>query len=258
MKLLQLQNDFQEYLLQMNKAIQCHVIGTEKLSIETRLAIYENAYYARLVNALETTYPILKKYLGDENFNQLARVYAHRYHSHYRSIRWFGDQLSQFLEKDTRYQTLPYLAELAQFEWIMSLVFDAADAHPLGVLDVEKIPIEQWEYMRFQTHPSLHTLNLQWNVIAIWQALSDDETPVPFKKNQPSTWVAWRQELISQFCSLTPEEDWALHAMLMGKTFGEICEGLCQWKEMSDVSLYAASLLKGWVIAGFITQIYFS
>lgn len=248
--LVTLQDQFQDYLLHSSNKIHAHIVSTEKVPADTRLAIYNNAYWTRLLEALATTYPILKKYLGDEAFEKLGYDYINQYPSSYRSIRWFGDQLATFIMS-------PFLAELARFEWTMTLVFDAADSEVLQIAEVGRIPPEEWINMRFQAHPSAHRLNLFWNVVPIWQALAEEQSPIkPVQSPSPVGWMLWRKELISQFCSLPIEEAWAIDTLLKGATFGEICEGLCQWIEEEKAALHAASLLKGWLAAGLIRSLY--
>src|SRR5438094_9321092 len=120
-----------------------------------------------------TSYPILQKYLGNDSFAQLSHDYIDQYPSCYRSIRWYGDQLALFLSQHTDYREFPYFAELAEVEWAMTTVFDAADANPLSLADIAAIPPDAWENMCFQVHPATFRLTLKWNVISIWQALSE-------------------------------------------------------------------------------------
>ena len=43
--------------------------------------------------------------------------------------------------------------------------------------------------------------------------------------------------------------------MINGLTFGEICEGLCQWIAEDNAGVHAASLLKGWITTGLISNV---
>lgn len=253
--LLHLQNTFQSYLLNANPAFQKHIVHTEKVPAQTRLAIYSNAYQLRLIEALGSNYPVLQVYLGCEQFEELSRAYLFAYPSSYRSIRWFGDQLAYFLRENTPYKEMPYLAELAQFEWALTLVFDAADSSILQVEEMGKLSPDAWINMRFTMHPSLYRLNLSWNVVQIWQAISDNKIPPePVQNALPDNWVLWRKDLINQFCSLAVDEAWAMDAMLNEATFSEICEGLCQWFDEEEAGMRAASLLKGWILEGLIAK----
>ena len=254
--LIKLESTFQDYLLHANEDIFHHVVGTSKVPIEVRLEIYSYAYRSRLHEAMTMTYSVLERYLGYEQFETLCYAYIDAHPSAFRSIRWFGDQLPRFLLHHSPYNEFPYLAELAQFEWTMDLVFDAADSEVVQLDDMQNIPPESWIDMRLQIHPSAHRLNLSWNVVPIWQAITDDQTPdEPQQQASAERWILWRKELTSQFSPLSEDESWAIDAIINNATFGEICEGLCQWIDEHHVGMHAASLLKGWITAGLISGI---
>lgn len=251
-----LQEQLQNFLLYNDPAIQQNVIGTKKVSVEKRLAIYQNAYRSRLIDALVTTYPILNIYLGEEVFAELGREYLDQYPSTFRSIRWFGDRFADYLKNHSRCSEFPIVAELAQFEWLMTLAFDAADAPCLKMDEIALIPPDAWEHMRFEAHPSAILMPMHWNTVAIWQALTDERMPEePKEMTVPITWILWRNDLLSQFCSLSLDEAWAINAIMTGASFGEICEGVCEWIDEEHAALHTASLLKGWITAGLISKV---
>lgn len=254
-KLSDLQKDFQHYLLTSNAAFKQCINGTATFSAEARLSIYENAYRARLIDALANNYPVLQKYLGCEAFNQLGMVYLKSNPSTHRSIRWFGDTLATFLAETIFYAELPYLIELAQFEWALTLAFDAADDPVLKIEDIVVIAPESWPEMQFHIHSSLQRLNLKWNVVQIWQAINNEQIiPEPITTATSVPWILWRKDLINQFCSMPQEEAWAIDALIKGFNFSEICAGLCQWISEEDAGLHAASLLKGWIQSGLLSK----
>jgi hypothetical protein len=244
-KLAQIQNKFQNYLLTVNNEIAQHI------SNPTRLAIYHEAYHARLLMALASNYPMLKIYLGEDLFTQIAEEYVRQYPSSHRSIRWFGDQLPLFLADS-------FLAELALVEWTMSLVYDAVEAPIFSLEAMVATSPDAWASMRFTPHPSAHSLLLNWNTIAIWQALMAQQPPPDPIPVTATTWIFWREHLTSRFCALPFDEAWALQALLMGLTFGEICQGLSQWSDEATAAFKAASLLKSWISAHLISNISYS
>jgi len=249
--LISLQNQFQSYLMNGHSEFQKSVVSTAKVPAEKRLAIYANAYRARLMDALASNYPILYQYLGTTSFEKMANNYLSQYPSHFRSIRWFGDQLPDFLNHHDQYKTFPYLSELAQFEWLQTLVFDSADSPTIKMEEIAAIPPESWADMRLHVHPTLHRLHLSWNVVQIWQSISDNQSPdEPIKNVSSSYWILWRRDLINRFCLLSEDEAWAINALFREATFGELCEGLCQWVEEDIAGQHAASFLKKWIQSG--------
>ncbi len=75
------------------------VRGTTRVPASTRLAIYANAYRARLSEGLESNFPVLAKLMGVSEFRGLAHRYIEGHESRHRSIRWYGDRLAQFLRE---------------------------------------------------------------------------------------------------------------------------------------------------------------
>jgi hypothetical protein len=253
-KLLIQQQYFQQYLLNESDTIFDMVVGTEKLSAALRLKIYSDAYRIRLIDALRSNYPVLCAYLGADNFDVLAHGYIEQHPSLFRSIRWYGDKLSEFIQ--TRYAAYPYLEELAKFEWCMTLSFDAVDEMTVSVNDIAQVPADQWGDMRFKIHPAVFRLNLHWNVVAIWEAISNNEPPPEATvTSETSNWIIWRNNYINHFALLARDEACALDALMRGASFCDICAGLCLWFLEDEVGVRAASLLKSWIQAGLITHI---
>ena len=255
-KLLDIEKKFQNYLLHSSTDIFNQVISTDKVSAETRLEIYGCAYRSRLHEALSTSYSVLEQYLGSEPFEELCYEYIASHPSQFRSIRWFGHQFAVFLKNHPHYKNFPYLSELAELEWTMALVFDAADSDVLQLEDMQNIPPEAWINMRLHVHPSVHSMSLAWNVVQIWQTITDEQTPAePHMSTSKIGWILWRKKFMSQFSSLSEDEEWAIGAMINGLTFGEICEGHCQWIAEDNAGVHAASLLKGWITTGLISNV---
>lgn len=253
--LADLQDKFQTYLLHSSNQIEHSIVGTENVPVELRLMIYGDAYRARLLEALESTYTALKAYMGDDDFYQLGHEYIDAFPSTYRSIRWFGDQLPDFLKNHIQYCDYPFLSELAKIEWAMTIVFDAADSDVLKTEDMNNIPADKWENMQIQLHPSVSLLSLSWNVFEIWQNISSDqEPPEPVCSEAPVVWILWRNELLNHYSSLSEDEAWAINMVTNGYTFGMLCEGLCKWTDEQNAVARAAILLKGWIIAGLVQK----
>ena len=253
--LARVQREFQDYLLRGDTAVETQVIGTARVPIATRLGIYATAYRSRLAEALESNYPVLAKLLGEADFAALAADYIAAHDSPFFSIRYYGDALAKFLATREDYAAAPVLAELAQWEWAMTAVFDAADVAPLGAEDLARIPPPQWAQLRLRWHPSMQRLTLLWNVPQLWRALSEDgERPMMTQAAAPAQWLLWRENLTSYYRSLPSTEASMLDAARSGWPFGELCTLLCEELGESDAPAQAAALLRGWIGSGLIVS----
>lgn len=255
-ELTHMQEQFQKFIFSGQSEINDSIVQTERVSVDMRLAIYRDAYRLRLIESLTTTFPAVYAYLGTEAFQEVCTSYIDAHPSSYRSIRWFGDVLADFLQNyyDKKYS---FLAELADFEWKMTLAFDAADQQVLHISDMANVPPESWADMQFTLHPSIQRVNYFWNAIPLWQALiNDQELPELQNTSMATSWILWRSpDYIIQFYSLSEEEAWAIDAIIQGLSFGQLCEGLCQWINAEEVGLRAASYLKNWIQNGMVSEL---
>jgi len=251
--LQQLQQRFQSYILTQAEAIKQDIVSTENALAEHRLGTYYNAYRLRLIECLETEYPIVKKTLGEEAFITLALSYFDQHPSDHPSARWVGRRLPQFIQN-----TDTFLGELAQFEWQKGLTFDAATPKSIAsITHMAAIAPKAWPSLTFSFQASVRLLDFHWNAITYWQALNTDQ-PLPEKQKQAiaNVWLLWRKGHDPHWRSLEVSEAWALHTCLQGADFATLCTGLVEWVDETQVSMVAASYLKQWVQDELITEIH--
>ncbi len=255
--LSQLQSDFQAYLLDANKgaAFAKKIVNDKKVGAKTRLGIYADAYRLRIIEALANSYPILKALLGDDLFEQAARLYIDQCPSTFRNMRWVGDQMSAHLQAN--YPQYPIAAEMATFEWALGLAFDAEDTPILGLQDLASIPPENWAELTFKFQPSMQLFTFKYNVLRVWQALNTEETPPKVTQiNEPC--MVWRKDLNSHYRSLDLAELQAIQLVISGVSFGDLCEKL---QENGDTeiatgeaaTMQAAQYLSAWLENGVLT-----
>jgi hypothetical protein len=242
------QQQFQHYVIQGDNAIVSDIITTEKVAAITRLDIYRDAYYLRLLEVLSQDYNVLHTLLGDETFFALGRNYFDKHPSQYRSVRWVGAKLASYMQTVPDYAAKPFLQEMAVFEWALTESFDVVDTNLLTLADMANIPMDAWPNMVFSLHPSVQRLNFNWNVVNMWHAIKEEAVPVPEELPTATPWLVWRRDLEVQFCSLTPDESYLLDATFRGETFSDICAGLCEWIAEEEVAMHAASLLKRFIL----------
>lgn len=257
-KFSELQQQFQRYLLDENLDFAHQIVETPIVSKTTRLNIYKNAYRLRLQEALTASYPALKIHLGEKRFTNLCLKYIEKSPSNYRSIRWFGDQLPAFLKTHNTYKKIPVLFELANWEWINTLVFDAQNSAKIDLADMAAIAPEKWAEVKFKLQSAARCVNFKWNAVEIWQSITEQKPAIQAAKSAKiKPWLIWRNDLTCQYIALPDDEAYAINAVIQGQTFGEICVGLCDFVDETEAATRAAYFLKNWIVSGLITEIYF-
>ena len=253
-----LQTDFQAYLLNDAQGVRFinAIINDQKVGATKRLSIYADAYCLRIIEALATAYPKLRSLLGDDFFDSTARSYIKQYPSAYRNMRWVGEEMAAHLQ--TSLLQHPIASEMAQFEWALGIAFDAEDAPIFSLQELAKIPPENWAALKFIFHPSAHLLPLQWNVVQIWNALNNEETP-PNAVLTNAPCLVWRMDLNAHFKSVDAAEFAALQSVMAGASFGALCEQLQENASEEAVAdhqsmVLAAQYLSGWLNEGLISK----
>ena len=255
-QLLDIQQKFKHYLTQQQTAIVQHIVSTDDLSNDERLAIYGNAYTARLIEVLQKDYSAILAILGEAQFQDLALAYIDRHPSTHPSLRFFGKAMSDFLQTHPDYTGYPYLSELAQFEWGFTDAFDARDVDTKSESDAAQVPPEAWPVLEFMFHPSLQLIPYRWNILPIWQAMQEQvDIPEPVLLGDSELCLIWRQELKTQYRTLDEDEKQLLPAAMNGANFSDLCELLAETVDVAEqVPMRAASLLKSWLAAGLIHE----
>lgn len=256
MRLAELQAGFQTYLLQDSPDAQTSkpffnaMVDDKTVGIHKRLNIYHHAYRARMQEALGTVYVNLHQYLGCQTFNQIVQAYIAQSPSTYRNLRWMGDTLADYLVEVMPDQVL--IADLARFEWALSLAFDAEDQPTLTIEDLAQIPPESWSDLSFDWHASVQIKAAHSHVVPAWQALDAGQTPQVIE--EATTYVVWRQDMMSYFKTLDDQEKLAITFMYKKHTFGELCEALAGVVGEEQAMTVAAGYLSEWLNAGMLLK----
>lgn len=255
-ELANLQALFQEHVVDGTSANVDVFVGDQKASAADRARVYYDAYRLRLAEILRIDFPGLGALVTAAEFDALARRYLDAHPSRYPTVRWFGRDLSAFLIEDSLGEQRAYLAEMAAFEWARGKAFDAADAEVVAAEELATVPAGNWPSLRIGFHPSLQRCKTAWNIGPIWRAVNAGEPalePVPLSK--PVELMLWRKDLVIYWRSVDEAEAWALAAFDSGRSFADVCDGLCDWIDAGDVPVTAAGMLRQWVMAGLITNI---
>lgn len=247
-----LQAAFARHLLNEPSDFPGAVAEGGRIGIERRLAIYHNAYRARLVEALKDSFGHTLVYLGDDNFEAAARGYLAEHPSTHPNLRWFGAAFADWLRAAAPGD--PDIGELAALDWALRRAFDGADATVLGTAELAALPPEAWAHVGLLWHPTCQRLQLAHNTLAIWSALDRDEAPPEAERlAQPTELLVWRLGLQPHFRSLGTMEAQAIDALRNGASFAATCEQLAAAFPEVEVAPEAGALLRRWVEDGLLS-----
>lgn len=183
-----------------------------------RLQVYRNNVFLSLRQALADVYPAVRRLVGEEFFNQLARRFVREYPSRSGNLHDFGRELAQFLWVLPDLRELPYLPDVASLEWALHEVFHEAEARPF---DFSKLAGP--ENTTVPLHPAARLIASRYPVLAIWEANQAEEVPSVDLDAEGDWLLVIRRDLKCEVERLSAGEFALLSALAQGMTLGEAC-----------------------------------
>ncbi|WP_215780285.1 DNA-binding domain-containing protein [Paludibacterium sp. B53371] len=105
---------------------------------------YRQSVLSNLAGALQLTYPLVGRIVGEPFMQAVTRRYAQRYPSKSGDLNRYGEAFPAFLAGLEAVAGLPYLPDVARLEWLMLQVSGAADAPPQDLSLLTRTPPEEW------------------------------------------------------------------------------------------------------------------
>ena len=176
-ELAQLQQHFADGLLGAPDAISPH-ISSRLFSAESVLQVYRNHFILSLGEVLASSYPAVKVMVGEAFFAAAARGFVLAEPLREWSVMHYGEGFGDWLTRLPTTQALPWLGELARFEWMLeraSLLAPESRRWPAERLAA--LSPAQWEQLVLHPACDLLLLESRHPVLALWQmALHGGET----------------------------------------------------------------------------------
>ncbi len=146
-----------------------------------RFAVYRNNVAVGLIEALRSAFPVVNRLVGDDFFAAMAHIHALACPPSSPVLLAYGGDFAGFIAEFPPAAGLPYLADVARLEWCWLQAYHAADAAPLTLQDLQRLPAEQLPQLHLPLHPTTRLLRLTHPVLAIWRAHQADAEPAPME-----------------------------------------------------------------------------
>lgn len=145
-------------------------VSGDGLESAGRLAVYRNNARAMFDGALERTYPVLRRRVGEDYFRQLAHGYRQRHPSRNGDLHWVGEHFARDLAQTEAGTGYEWLAELAELEWACECAFIAAREPPVAPQELLGLAPDDLARAGLQLQPSLRCVASSFPVLEVWRA----------------------------------------------------------------------------------------
>jgi len=179
-----------------------HLLPSRALPAGERLAIYQKGYMLRLQECMQGDFIAVRAVAGEKRFTELVRAYLERHPSRHWSLNPLGHAFARFLEREAQRVPRPaLLAELAELEWAMQVVFEAQSSPALAPDALARIAPADWSKTRLAPIEALRLLAFEHRCNAIASAARRKEPLPPLGRKQTfvvvyrKDWTVWRMDL---------------------------------------------------------------
>ena len=222
-----------------------------------RIEVYANMYPLRMRDALATDFPVLKHALGNEKWCELVDAYVQVHPSVHQNLNQLGKHLPHFIREGKKLPGHAFLAELAELEQAMVLVFDADESPALDPAEFAQMPPQDWASARFVPRATFQLRAFHHPVNSYLQAVKQEkETPGIERR---ATWtVVYRKIYAVWRMGLTRPQYQLLKSLAEGKTVAASLTRIARGADENETRALAANLttwFREWVEEGFFTRI---
>ena len=192
-----------------------------------RLAVYANAYFARLLECLREEYPALGHALGAELFDEFAVGYLAAYPSSSYTLAHLGAAFPRYLaetcppEDDSGWTA--FVVDVAILERMYSEVFDDPGSERrehLSVDHLRTIPADQWADARLVPAVDVRLITLRSPVHEYMRGVRKEEHP-PIPEPSETLLVVHRRDYVVRRHALNRPQFELLGAIIEAKTVGD-------------------------------------
>ena len=144
-----------------------------------RFDVYRNNVTVSLSEALETTFPVIKKLVGPNNFKTLAGAFLRAHPPTSPLMMFYGAAMPEFLREFSPTASIGYLADVAKLELALRESYHAADVAALDPRELQKLSTDALLASKLALAPAVRLVRSPWPIHAIWRFNTEEGAPKP-------------------------------------------------------------------------------
>ncbi len=203
--------------------------------LTTRLAVYSDGYFLRLLETLGQDFAAVKRAVGEESFQRLAADYLIDHPSRSPLVNDIGAPFAAFLKRHPSSKESPFLSDLAALEWaaLQALFTDRLPPADPAVFAGMGLGA------RLRLDPTVTLLETTWAVDLLWGDRERADGKGRRRLSKPSTrrLLVYRDDAWVKIAPLDAAEFETLERLKAGQPLG---------KALAALKGTAAAQVQGW------------
>ena len=217
-----MQSGFRAALLDPALAVPAGLTGPDGRPVGKRFDVYRNNVVMSLTEALQSSFPVMRKVLGDAFFDAMAGIYLRAHPPTSPLLMYYGADMPGFVAEFEPAQRFGYLPDIARLELALRRSYHAADARPVDGQGLAALQPDQLEHLRLVLVPACGLVRSGWPIHAIWRFNSDVEAPKPVMRAEDVLILRPGFDAVPHL--LPPGAGVLVAALMDGKPLGEAVE----------------------------------
>jgi hypothetical protein len=149
-----------------------------------RLGIYQNHFTLTLIEALNATFPVIRRLVGDDFFAAAARAFVLETPPAGPCLFEYGREFPDHIAALPASAPLVYLRDVGRLEWAINVAYHAPDGQFIEAPALESMSPQRVLDTGFAFHPSCRLISSCFPIDRIWQVNqteADDVEPVDLR-----------------------------------------------------------------------------
>lgn len=142
---------------------------SHQLKKPQRLAIYRESMQESLISTLLSTFTVCDQLIGREAFRGLAKRYLQQTPAVSPDLGQYGASFPEFIANFPGTNSLPYLSDMAKWEWLYWQMWQGPASLSLDVTAISNIPESQQANIIFQLPANTVLFSSHYPIVKIWQ-----------------------------------------------------------------------------------------
>lgn len=240
--------------------VDAHLLGRDAFSARSGLAVYQNAYWVRLIACLAETFWATHRALGEEAFSALALSYLQARPPQGPNLSTLGASFALHLREtcpEDAGDSAHTLIDLVHYEWSVDRVFDGPGIEGGGESSIEGIAQlgpDAWIAASLSPHPALRCLRLSSPAdayIATLRGLDAGAPPPALPPAEPRFLALTRRDYRVRVLVCEAEELALIERLAQGVSVGDSLQGLAGAVAPERVQAWFARWMTEGLFVGF-------
>ncbi|MDB4679880.1 MAG: DNA-binding domain-containing protein [Planctomycetaceae bacterium] len=254
----------QDHITLTPEEIESVIPASSQLDPISKIEVYGNAYYARLIECLGDEYPAVKNALGAETFDSFAFSYLQQYPSKSYTLSDLGREFPGFLKQTKpadagEFGWADFLIDLARLEWHYSEIFNGPGTETIDSLTLDKLQSlmpDQFAQCRLVPAPCIRLDEFRFPIHEYATAVRKKQESPPLPPPTLTRLVMTRRQYVVRRVSVSAAEYCILQELVncTDESIGSILDRTAEhWADEMQEHLQA--WFERWAAAGYFVGI---